>query len=192
MTYYVQDIDEKILAAIGQIFQMELIDGPSQVADPLALRRLTQSDLQDDPTTSAPFVAYRDADGNIGKSICLISHGQEAKEYGEAEIGGPIRYLYYYCCDFGTPLAATREKARADGATLMNRIIATLIRWADLANILAPGGLMSDDGTKLIEGQNNRLVTSAGYSIFGGESTFYGKGMVHWRYPVSWNIPVIN
>lgn len=185
-----QDIDELILSAIQEIFQIELISTPSQSNDPLALRTLKEAPLQDDPTLTAPFVVYSNDKGREGESMRLVAYGHEAAEYGEIEIGGPIRYLYRYSALFGTPLQTTRNAARTDGATLMTRIAAALIKYADLSNILAPGMLTSGDRSRCVEGQNNRLVTCAGYDIFGGETTFYGKGKVSWQYPISWYLPL--
>jgi len=190
MPYHLGDIDEKILDAIGRVFDIELVQQPSLSGDPLALQALKQAPLQDDPTLSAPYVVYNnDLDGK-DQSIRLVKRGEEEAEYGMAEIGGPIRYLYCYACRFGTPEVSTREEARADGAALKDRIIVALIKHANLSNVLSPGILSSEDETKRIEDQNNRLVTGAGYSIFGGENTFFGKGRVYFRYPVAWDINI--
>lgn len=184
MASYPQDIDEKILSAIGIIFQREL---QTNVSDALALKTLKQAPLQDDPTLVAPFVCYSNEGGTEGQSMRLVAHGHETAEYGDIEIGGPIRYLYCYSCSFGTPLATTREQVRADAATLMTRIVRALIKYSDLSGVLVEGqDMASDDYGQRIEGQNIRLVTNAGYDLFGGETTFYGKGKVCWRYPVSW------
>jgi hypothetical protein len=188
MTYHTDDIDEKILDAIGTVFRIELQQQPALRADPLALRTLKESPLQDDPTLTAAYVTYSNYKGDTGESICSITHGQEAGWYGSNEIGGPIRYLYKYACVFGTPEVTTRNQARADAACIMNRITVTLIKYANLSNVLSPGELMSEDESKRLEGQNPLLVTNAGYSIFGGENTFYGKGKVFFQYPVSWYV----
>jgi hypothetical protein len=188
MSYYRDDIDEKILDCLNQIFAIDLQQQPALTNDPLTLLTLKQAPLQDDPTLMAPYVVYNNNLDDQGQCIRLVKHGDEENIYGSAEIGGPIRYLYCYGCLFGTPEKQTRDQARADGAALMNRIIKTLIANANLSNILSPGLLTSDDQSKFIEGQNNRLVTGAGYSIFGGESTFYGRGKVYWQYPVSWDL----
>lgn len=189
--YHIDDLDEKILDAIGQIFAINLQQQPVISGDPLALQTIKQAPLQDDPTLTAPYVTYNNDQDSKGQSIRLISHKEEERIYGSSEIGGPIRYLYCYGCQFGTPERQTREQARADGAALMNRIVKTLVSYANLSNVLSPGMLTSEDGSKYIEGQNGRLVTGAGYSIFGGESTFFGKGKVYWVYPVSWDVPVL-
>jgi hypothetical protein len=191
MAYHTDDIDEKILDAINAIFRMELQQEPAQRADSLALRTLGETPLQDDPTLTAPYLTYSNYKGDTGESICSITHGQEAGWYGSLEIGGPIRYLYRYTCVFGTPEVTQRHQARADAACLMNRITATLIKYASLSNVLSPGELMSEDETKRLEGQNPLLVTNAGYSIFGGENTFFGKGKVMWQYPVSWYLTML-
>jgi len=183
MAIYPDDIDENILAALGQIFQLEL---QTNVSDALSLRTLRQAPLQDDPTLTAPFLVYSNALDGKEQCIRLITKSEEA-EYGMAEIGGPIRFLYCYSCSFGTPQETTRDRARIDSSTLMTRIMHTLIHHQDLSGILASGQQMtSDNGVLRIEGQNNRLITSAGYDIFGGENTFFGKGSIYWHYPVSW------
>jgi hypothetical protein len=191
MSYHLDDIDEKILDAIGAIFEINLQQQQLIVGDPLALITLLQAPLQDDPTLTAPYVVYSNDQDSKGQSIRLPKHGHEQAEYGSAEIGGPIRYLYCYTCQFGTPERQTRAQARSDAACLMNRIVKTIITYAMLSNVLSPGNLTSEDGTKYIEGQNNRLVSGAGYSIFGGEATFFGKGRVCWLYPISWDIDMI-
>ncbi len=190
MSYHVNDIDEKILDAIYQIFFVNLQQQPGLSNDPLALQVLRQAPLQDDPTLTAPYVVYNNDIDPKGQSIRLLTRGEEEEEYGAPEIGGPLRYLYGYGCQFGTPERQTREQARADGAALMSRITSTLIHYADLSDVLSPGMLTSDDGTKWIEGQNFRLVRGAGYSIFGGDTTFYGKGRAFWVYPVAWSAPI--
>jgi hypothetical protein len=192
MATYPEDIDENILAALQILFQVKLQSEPAQAGDKLALRTLKQSPLQDDPTLKAPFVVYTNdsGKGKDGYSLQLITKHIEAAEYGSVEIGGPVRYLYCYCASFGTPQVSTRDQARADGSVMMTRIMGTLIQYCNLNNIIRPGMLTSDDGTKQIEGQNERLVTAAEYEIYGGESTFFSKGIVNFRYPVAWYMPI--
>ena len=182
------DIDESILAALQVIFAYEM---QAQVAgDPLALQTLKQAPLQDDPTTVAPFVVYSPLLSE-DESIRLVTH-KEMATYGSVEIGGPIVYLHLFEASFGTPQATTREQARSDGAILMSRIVQTLIKYADLSGVLAGGHLLqSADQSKVIEGNNNRLVTKAGFVIYGGEQTFFTKGQVFWQYPVSWYVPTV-
>jgi hypothetical protein len=177
-------IDERILTALQTIFTLELQEKAR--GDPLALNVLKQADLQDDPTTSAPYLIYKPY-GGIDDGMRLIA-GDETHEYGCAEIGGPIRYLYLYEAKFGAPLASTREEARGNTASLMSRIISCLIHYMDLSGVLGEGMLQSSDGKQYIEGNNNRLVRKAGFRIYGGEQTFYGEGKVYWQYPVSWLI----
>ena len=183
-TFATNDIDEQILAALNQIFHYELQE--QVLGDPLALRTLKQSDLQDDPTLTAPYLTYKPYGSEL-EGMRLMDHHEE-KIYGCAEIGGPVRYLYTYECTYGTPQTSTRELARAAIAGLQGRIVQCLIKYMDLAGVLAPGALESADQTQVLEGQNTRLVTKAGYRIYGGEQTFYGKGKINWVYPVSWNV----
>lgn len=180
------DIDEQILAALQLLFQVALIN--SYVGDRLQLNTLKQSPLQDDPTIVAPYVTYG-PNNSEDTSIRLPTH-EEQKMYGGAEIGGPIKYLHFYQIQFGTPQATSREQVRQDGAILMTRIVQTLASYNDLSGILAPGQMLtSSDDSKYIEGSNPLLVTKAGYHEYGGEQTFYSKGLVLFQYPVSWNIP---
>ena len=179
------DIDEQILAALQVIFALEM-----QVkvgGDALALQTLKQDPLQDDPTVVAPFVVYSPALSEE-ETIRLVTH-KEMEIYGGVEIGGPLVYMHLFEASFGTPQAATREQARRDGATLMSRIVQTLITYSDLSGVLARGQLLrSADQSKVIELALNRLVTKAGFVIYGGEQTFYTKGKVSWQYPVSWYV----
>lgn len=177
------DIDERILQALGMVFRYELQEKPIAQSDSLALRTLKQLDLQDDPTLAAPYLAYGP---DLEKEIRLLSATEE-REFGCVEIGGPIRYLHHYRAKFGTPQTTTRESARAQIYTLGKRIRNTLIYYMDLSGVLGEGLLTSEDQSEYIEGQNNRLVTMLHCRIFGGETTFYGAGEIHWHYPVSLN-----
>jgi hypothetical protein len=177
-------IDVNILSALQVLFQRELIT--NLVGDPGALRTLKQMDLQDDPTLTAPYLTYAP---EKEKSITLISGGEQEKLYGSAEIGGPIRYLHHYRATFGTPQQPTRDTARAMITTLGKRIRNAIILGSDLSNLLTSGQLQSADESEYIEGQNYLLVPTLIYDIFGGESTFYGKGEIHWVYPVSYQVP---
>lgn len=181
------DIDEQILAALQLLFQVALID--SYPGDRLQLTTLKQSPLQDDPTIVAPYVTY--GPNNSEDAAIRLPTREEERMYGGVEIGGPMKYLHFYQVEFGTPQSLSREEVRQDGATLMSRIVQTLAAYNDLSGILGPPGTMltSSDSSKYIEGSNNRLVTQAGYHEYGGEQTFYAKGMVLFQYPVSWNIP---
>lgn len=178
------DIDDQIMAALQQIFAYELQQ--QVVGDSLALKTLKPDPLQDDPTLSAPYVIFKPFGGE-GEGVRLLKH-EEEHLYGGTEIGGPIRYLHLYECEYGTPQAATRQQARSDAAGLQARIVTALIKYMDLSGVLAPGELQSADQSQRIEGQNYHMVTHAGYRIYGGEQTFFGKGRVFWQYPVCWYI----
>src|SRR3954465_5683030 len=106
------DIDEVILAALSQVFTIELMTGLA--GDALQLKTLKQADLQDDPTLTAPYLVYQD---DPEKGVTRMPHELEHM-YGSSEIGGPIKYVHYYRGKFGSPLATTRESQRAAIATM--------------------------------------------------------------------------
>lgn len=174
-------INAQILAALQVIFTQELQTTFVQLGDALAFTVIKQADLQDDPTLVAPFLVYRD-DHQKG-------HSRVPKElehmYGSPEIGGPIKYLYFYEATFGTPLASTRDQARNNNDVVAGRIQAVLEAYYDLSNIVGPGPLQSGDQSQVIEGANTLLIDEVKTTILGGEQTFYGKGSIYWHYPVS-------
>lgn len=181
MALMTSDIDGVILSALAQVFAYEL---QQRVAgDSLALKTLKQADLQDDPTLTAPYLVFSD-DPDEGQRP-IREGGEMDRMYGGVEIGGPVRFLHYFICKFGTPLATTREQCRSDVATLQARIEDTLEQYFDLSGVLAPGLLQSSDTTIRIEGANPLLIDKMTKRIYGGEQTFYGEGTISWHYPIS-------
>lgn len=174
-------INARILLALQTIFVQELQTAFQTLGDPLIFNVIKQADLQDDPTLVAPFLVYRD-DHQKG-------HSRVPKElehmYGSPEIGGPIKYLYFYEATFGTPLASSRDQARHNNDVVEGRIQAILEAYYDLSNIVGPGPLQSEDQSMVIESANDLLIDDVKTTILGGEQTFYGKGSIYWHYPVS-------
>jgi hypothetical protein len=171
------DIEETINSTLLSLFQQELITNVS--TDTLALRTLKLAPLQDDPTTTAPYLVF-EKDPN--KGVRKMDKGEEEREYGCAEIGGPLRYLLFYEATCGTPLATTRDDAQAAINNLVSRIMNVIARHYDLS------GLRSQDAARLVEGANAYLIDNATTRIYGGESTWYGEGKIYWHYPVSWYV----
>lgn len=182
MTFASPDIDENILSALQQVFQVELMEYLTAQGDPLTLKTLKQSDLQDDPTLVAPYLTYRP---DIDKGVMPPTPEQE-KMYGGHEIGGPILFIHYYDAKFGTPLATDRASQRRAIGILSSRVQSVLIKFYDLAGVIADGALESPDQSKVIEGASPYLIDRATTRIFGGETTFYGEGRIYWHYPVRW------
>lgn len=179
---YSVDIDEQILQALEQLFQENLQTNVPQ-SDPLYLKLLRVNPLQDDPTLVAPYLTYGP---DFEKGATLIKGGEEAREYGDVEIGGPVRYLYHYTATCGTPIVTTREVCLAQIANLASRVTQVLIQHYDLSGILAPGTLLSADQSRRLEGSNLLLVDRVRTRLEGGEQTWFGKGVIEWHYPVAW------
>lgn len=177
------DIEETILVALQQMFQLELIT--KAIGDPLALRTLHMSPLQDDPTLAAPYLTYGP---DSEKGVRPMTH-EECKQYGDTEIGGPVRFLRYYSALCGTPIVTTREAAHAAINNLLTRVVRALITYYDLSGIVAQGTLQSPDQSERLEGANYYLIDGTHSTLEGGEQTWFGKGYVHWHYPVSWYVP---
>lgn len=175
------DIEEQILAALQQIFAATL--QTDLTGDRLALKVLKPLPLQDDPTLSAPYVVYGP---DYEKGTRLIKHGEEAKEYGDVEIGGPVRFIRYYSAICGTPIVTTREQGYADIASLSTRVIQVIMQHFDLSGVLTPGRLQSTDHSTWIDGANPLLIDEARSRLKGGEETWFGEATITWHYPVSW------
>lgn len=174
------DIEEKINTALLSVFTQELI----LPNDLLSLRTLKQAPLQDDPTSSAPYLVY-EKDPEKGSRRMK---GEEEAEYGSAEIGGPLRYMLFYRATCGTPLTTNQVDAQASINNLVSRIMNVIARHFDLAGINTLGSLFSEDMSRLIDGSNMYLIDDARTRVYGGESTWYGEGHIQWHYPVSWNV----
>lgn len=177
------DIEEQILAALQQLFSSALPLQANQSPDPLALKTLHPIPLQDDPTLAAPYVVYGP---DYERGSRLIKHGEEEREYGAIEIGGPTRFLRYYTATIGTPMVTTREVCYAQIANLSTRVVQVLMAHFDLSNILAPGRLQSQDQSIWIEGANPLMIDEFKSRAKGGEQTWFGECNVTWHYPVSW------
>lgn len=185
LSTYAPDIEEQILAALQVIFQKELqVQAPP--GDRLALKTLKPAPLQDDPTLAAPYLVYSP---DFEKGERLVKHGQEEREYGCIEIGGPLRFVRYYTATCGTPIVTSREQCYADINNLKTRVMEVLLLYQDLAGVLSVGPLKSQDGSKVIEGQNPLLIDCSKTRIKGGEQTWFGEGTIEWHYPVSWYWP---
>jgi hypothetical protein len=176
-------LEDKILEALGILFQAGLVTAIA-TDDPLRLNVLKVAPLQDDPTTTAPYLTYG---ADEAKGIVLMPKELE-KQYGSIEIGGPIRYLYHYTATCGSPFQGTREACLSQINNLCNRIAMILIQHYDLSTILGDGELQSDDESKRLEGANKLLVDSIVATLEGGEQTWFGKGVLCWHYPVSWYV----
>jgi hypothetical protein len=175
------DIEEQILAALQQMFAAEL--QTALAGDRLALKTLKPLPLQDDPTLSAPYLVYG-PDYELGTR--LVKYGEEEKEYGCVEIGGPVRFLRFYTAICGTPVVTTREQCYADIASLSTRVLQILMQHYDLSNILVSGQLQSADQSTWIEGANPLLIDGCRSRLKGGEQTWFGEATITWHYPVSW------
>lgn len=174
------DIEEQIHTALLSVFQTEL----QQISDALALHTLKIAPLQDDPTTAAPYLVFeKDPDKGVRRMT-----REEGVEYGDVEIGGPLRYLLFYRATIGTPLTANQQLAQASINNLVSRAMNVLARHYDLSGIVLPGGLFSSDVSRLVEGANQYLIDDAQTRIYGGETTWYGEGHIQWHYPVSWSV----
>lgn len=178
------DIEEQILKALGIMFKTALVTN-ILVADPLRLNVLKVAPLQDDPTQTAPYLVYG---LDELKGIILMPH-ELVKQYGDIEIGGPIRYLYHYTATCGTPFQSTREACLAQINNLANRVVRTLIDHFALSDII-PGvsEMMSADGGIRLEGANKMLVDTILPTLEGGEQTWFGKAVISWHYPVAWYV----
>lgn len=177
------DIEQSILDSLQSIFAKEL---QQDVTDYLSLRTLKQAPLQDDPTTTAPFLTY---EPNVDEPTRPVRKGEEEEMYGCVEIGGPMRYLMFFRAQLGTPVAVSKEQARIDIAALVARAQKSLATHYDLAGVLVPGqACMSPDKMRMIEGANKYLIKDATVEVYGGESTWYGKATICWLYPVSWYV----
>lgn len=173
------DIEETILAALGKIFQYELID--QMAGDPLQLHTLKESPLQDDPTQVAPYLVY----GPNNEKTMHLDHENPP------EIGGPLHFIHHFFAKFGTPLGSTRDIQYSNIAILNARVVGTLVKYYDLAGVLIEGPCQSPDQSKVIEGANPNMIdeNNTSYRIYGGEQTWYGEGKVTFHYPVSWYQP---
>lgn len=178
------DIEPVILESLQAIFAQELQQDVA--TDALALRVCKQGPLQDDPTTAAPYLVYtKDPDQGARR----VQGGEEEREYGSAEIGGPNRYLIFFTATIGTPLSTNKEDAQVLINTLCSRAMDTIARHYDLAGVLVPGQLCaSPNGKRYIEGNNTYLIKNATTRVYGGENTWYGESKLWWLYPVSWEV----
>lgn len=179
---YAVDIEEQILAALDQLFLVNLQTNVP-TSDPLYLRTLRVNPLQDDPTQVAPYLTYG-PDFSVGTTPILV--GEHEREYGSIEIGGPVRFLYHYTATCGTPFVTTRETCLAQISNLSSRVVQLLMLHYDLSDILAPGTLLSADETRRIEGGNPLLIDRVRNRLEGGEQTWFGEAIIEWHYPVTW------
>lgn len=179
------DLEEQILAALESIFIDALV---SQVdpADPLRLNVLRVAPLQDDPTTTAPYLTY----GQDEEKGIVLMPKKMRQYYGDIEIGGPTRYLYYYTATCGTPFQPTRETCLAQINNLANRVAAILLDHYDLSNVLPDRNqLTSADGVRRLEGANKyMMIDSINPALEGGENSWFGKAVLSWHYPVAWYV----
>lgn len=179
---FAADIEEQILAALEQVFQQELITN-IPATDPLALKTLKISPLQDDPTLVAPYLTYG-PDFEMG--MVPIVEGRFEREYGSVQIGGPYMYVSYWSATVGTPFASTRAECLQQISNLTSRVSRVLMAYYDLSNVLAEGLLMSPDQSIRIEGANPLLIDKTRKRLEGGEQTWFGQGLISWHYPVAW------
>lgn len=177
------DIEESILSTLQTMFTQEM--QTKVTGDDLALKVCKQAPLQDDPTAVAPYLVY---EKDPEQGVQHMKH-QDIHIYGDAEIGGPLRYLVYFRAICGTPLATTREQAQKDINNVMSRAMNALAYYFDLSGLA--GSVTSPDLSRVIEGANQYYMFTQEQRtrIYGGESTWYGEGHLFWRYPVSWYVP---
>lgn len=176
------DIEENILTALTQVFTTEMVTTVVP-GDVLSLKTLQPAPLQLDPTLVAPYLVYGPCPD---KGHSLVESGEQTKQYGDVEIGGPIKFVRYYTATCGTPIVTTRESCYAQINNLATRVVSTLIKYFDLAGVLMIGPMQSQDGSKIIEGANPLLIDEVLTSLEGGEQTWFGKGLITWHYPVAW------
>lgn len=165
------NIEYKIVLALQQIFKDEL-QTPYPLSDKLRLKRLDYAPLQDDPTKVAPYLVH-------GPAIDL---GEQPNEE-QSEIGNSTAWYLPWRATCGIPRQAKKEDAYKMIGTLTSRVKHSVIRHHNLANILAAGPLVSDDGLQKVEGTNPLLMwLGTKRRIYGGQGEFYGEGLMYWIY----------
>jgi hypothetical protein len=164
------NIEQSIRQALTQIFTDQLITHAT--SSRLALHTLRLWPLQDDPTEVAPYLVFG-------------THPQlgRVKDQEILEIGGPTYKWTYFRAVCGTPIATTREEATDDIEELTTKIEQVLEAHYNLNNVLAPGLLLSADGSEaVVNNKPNELLLGTATRIYGGEGEFYGEGKLVWRY----------
>jgi hypothetical protein len=149
------NIEQQIRKALAAIFTQELQTNLS--TEPRTqLFRLSLWPLQDDPTQVAPYLVY-------GRHPQLGRVRDSSIEL----VGGPT----------------SREEAEDDIGELSTRVEMTLQKHYNLNDILAPGVLLSADGSERLTGNNAaELILGTASRIYGGDGEFYGEAKIIWRY----------
>lgn len=169
------DIETVIMAALKELFQTTLIDNQT---DGLQVKKLIEMPLQDDPTRVAPYVVYGPSP-QIGRM--LIDDASE----GGAEIGSTAPQLWetFFTAQCGTPRLGTRADGYSAINELSRRVERAVITHFNLAGVLKPGLLYSDDYSEWVDAMNpHEMWKRTIRRVYGGGNEYYGRALMIWSY----------